>query len=232
MDASLSSYASSVVPDDEQFVGMIYPRSPPPDAIELTNIPFTSTNFYYNYPNEDDDDLSLYLGVENISNCPNRDMACVSCKDCANIVIDPMVQNHFPVMLHRLLSDATQQDSCMWLPHGRAFVITNNKAHFCANIIPLICLNTILYEVFIDSIEKYGFHRSKSMMGMESKVQRFTIRWEIVYFIFYLFSWERRGVMMRHRLLVSFLFSFYNFLPTSFSIFSLFVETNKAIPQI
>jgi hypothetical protein len=168
MDARrLSSYPSSVLPDDEQFMGMICPRSPPPDAIELTNIPFISTNFYYNYPNEDDDDLSLYLGAENISNCPNptnlisshQDMACVSCKDCANIVIDPMVQNHFPVMLHRLLSDATHQDSCMWLPHGRAFVITNNKAHFCANVIPLIFHNTISYEVFIDSIEKYGFHQ-------------------------------------------------------------------------
>jgi hypothetical protein len=123
----------------------------------------TRPNFYGDDNNDEDDDLSLYLGVENIcySNeiefLSYRDMSLVSCNDMAIVVMNPHAQNNFPVLLHQLLSSARYNDSITWLPHGRAFVITN-KANFCANVSPLV-FHTNLYEDCIDWLEKYGFQQ-------------------------------------------------------------------------
>jgi len=128
----------------------------PPVAIEFLNV--TTSDF-----NGDDYDASLYLGVEHISYLTNnevpfyRDMSRVSCNDMAIIVTDPGAQNSFPALLHYLLSKQMSNDSIMWLPHGRAFVIID-RVKFCDNICPVI-FHTNRYEVFIESIKKYGFQQ-------------------------------------------------------------------------
>lgn len=117
------------------------------------------------YYDDDSDDLSLYLGVENISNMTRRDiltsyrdMSRVSCNDLAICVIDPAAKHRFPVLLHHLLFRSDFDDSIEWLPHGRAFVITD-RSRFCANVCPLI-VNSDRYEVFIENIEEYGFQQT------------------------------------------------------------------------
>ncbi|KAL3806856.1 hypothetical protein ACHAXA_011222 [Cyclostephanos tholiformis] len=110
------------------------------------------------------DDLSLYLGAENISNLTTaelpsyRDLSRVSCNDLAVCVTDPAAQRNFPVLLHHLLFKSMFDDAIKWLPHGRAFVITN-RARFCADVCPLI-VNSHLYEAFIERIEEYGFQQT------------------------------------------------------------------------
>ena len=128
----------------------------PPVAIEFSNV--TTSDF-----NGDDYNASLYLGVEHISYLTNnevpfyRDMSRVSCNDMAIIVTDPGAQNSFPALLHYLLSKQMFNDSIMWLPHGRAFVIID-RVKFCDDLCPLI-FHTNRYEVFIESIKKYGFQQ-------------------------------------------------------------------------
>jgi hypothetical protein len=108
----------------------------------------------------------------------HRDMSLVSCNDCASIIIGyPANQQCFPVRLHNLLSDsARHQASCMWLPHGRAFVITD-MAQFVLNIIPQLFVNnttTNQYSTFMDSMESYGFQQA-SYFGLPAfyhKVRR------------------------------------------------------------
>ena len=155
-----------------------------PETIELSNIPFQSPNEYYDYPDEDDDQLSFVLGVEHISNAvsknlipSHRDMSLVSCNDCASIIIGyPANQQCFPVRLHNLLADNAQA-SCMWLPHGRAFMITD-MAQFVLNILPQLFVNntttTNQYSTFMDSMESYGFQQA-SYFGLPAfyhKVRR------------------------------------------------------------
>jgi hypothetical protein len=129
---------------------------PPVTEIEFSNI--TTSDF-----NGHDYDASLYLGVEHVSYLTNnevpfyRDMSRVSCNDMAIIVTDPGAQNSFPVLLHHLLSKQMFNDSIMWLPHGRAFVISD-RGKFCDNVCPLI-FHTNRYEIFIESIKKYGFQQ-------------------------------------------------------------------------
>jgi hypothetical protein len=81
----------------------------------------------------------------------------------AIIVTDPGAQNSFPVLLHYLLSKQMFNDSIMWLPHGRAFVISD-RVKFCDNVCPLI-FHTNRYEVFIESIKKYGFQQVRLNNG-------------------------------------------------------------------
>ena len=129
----------------------------PVETIELRPN-YCCGDFYGN-----DNDVSLYLGVEHISYLTSnkvpfyRDMSRVSCSDMAIIVTDPVAQNSFPVLLHHLLSQQMFNDSMMWLPHGRAFVIID-RVKFCDNVCPLI-INTNRYKVFIELIEKYGFQQ-------------------------------------------------------------------------
>jgi hypothetical protein len=156
-----------------------------PETIELSNIPFRSPNDFYDYPDEDDDQLSFVLGVEHISNAvsknlipSHRDMSLVSCNDCASIIIGyPANQQCFPVRLHNLLSANAQASFMMWLPHGRAFVITD-MAQFVLNIIPQLFVNnttTNQYSTFMDSMERYGFQQAVSYQGLPAfyhKVRR------------------------------------------------------------
>ena len=122
---------------------------------------------------DEDDTLSLYLGVENTSNLSNsefpsyREMSSVSCNDIAVLVIDPSAQNNFPVLLHHLLSESKHNDSIMWLPHGRAFVIID-KDNFCASACPLIT-DTNSYDVFIECIERYGFQQVQLHNGHDTE---------------------------------------------------------------
>jgi hypothetical protein len=170
---------NAAIADDEAVRGGI------PETIELSNIPYRSPNEFYDYPDEDDDQLSFVLGVEHGSNAvsknlipSHRDMSLVSCNDCASIVIGyPANQQCFPVRLHNLLSDsARHQASIMWLPHGRAFMITD-MAQFVSNIIPQLFVNntTNQYSTFLDSMERYGFQQAVSYLGLPAfyhKVRR------------------------------------------------------------
>jgi hypothetical protein len=143
-------------PDDACVARPKYDPHPPVVAIEFLNVTTSDLN-------GDDYDASLYLGVEHISYLTNneipfyRDISRVSCNDMAIIVTDPGAQNSFPVLLHYLLSKQMFNDSIMWLPHGRAFVISD-RVKFCDNVCPLI-FHTNRYEVFIESIKKYGFQQ-------------------------------------------------------------------------
>lgn len=136
---------------------------------KIETIQFSNTTIDDN----DDDTLSLYLGVENPSNLSNcafpsyRDMSSVSCNDVAILVIDPDAQNNFPGLLHRLLSESMHNDSIMWLPHGRAFAIID-KDNFCANACPLIT-NTNQYDVFIACTERYGFQQVELHNGHDTE---------------------------------------------------------------
>ena len=172
MDHRSAPYPMSAIPNDEQQIDAVVQYPPIPETIELLNIPFRRTN-----EDADDDNLSLYLGTEHVSLLSqnlipsHRDMSLVSCNDCATIVMDTTRQNIFPVMLHSLLSDNARQHhqaSFMWLPHGRAFVITD-MAQFCSTIVPLIFINTNIYthryEVFIGLLESYGFQQAVTRYG-------------------------------------------------------------------
>lgn len=136
---------------------------------KIKTIKFSNTTIDYN----DDDTLSLYLGVENTSNLSScafpsyREMSSVSCNDVAILVIDPDAQNNFPSLLHRLLSESMHNDSIMWLPHGRAFAIID-KDKFCANACPLIT-NTNDYDVFIACTERYGFQQVELHNGHDTE---------------------------------------------------------------
>jgi hypothetical protein len=174
MDHCSAPYPMSANPDDEQQFDAVAVQYPPiPETIELLNIPFRRDNS----DDGDDDNLSFYLGTEHISLLSrnlipsHRDLSQVSCNDCATIIMDTTRQNIFPVLLHHLLSDNAreQQASFMWLPHGRAFVITD-MAQFCSTIVPLIFNNTNIYthryEVFIGLLESYGFQKVVSSLGL------------------------------------------------------------------
>ena len=175
---------NAAFPDDGRPIAAIV-RGGIPETIELSNIPFRSPNDFYDYPDEDDDQLSFVLGVEHISNAvsknlipSHRDMSLVSCNDCASIIIGyPANQQCFPVRLHNLLSDNSQASFMMWLPHGRAFVITD-MAQFVSNIIPQLFVNnttTNQYSTFMDSMERYGFQQAVSYQGLPAfyhKVRR------------------------------------------------------------
>jgi hypothetical protein len=174
MDHRSNPYPMSAIPDDEQQFDAVAVQYPPiPETIELLTIPFRRDNS----EDGDDDNLSFYLGTEHVSLLSrnlipsHRDLSQVSCNDCATIIMDTTRQNIFPVLLHHLLSDNAreQQASFMWLPHGRAFVITD-MAQFCSTIVPLIFSNTIIYshryEVFIGLLESYGFQKAVSSLGL------------------------------------------------------------------
>ena len=175
MDHRSAPYPMSAIPDDEHQFDAVEVQYPPiPETIELLNIPFRRDN---SDDGDDDDNLSFYLGTEHISLLTrnlipsHRDLSLVSCNDCATIIMDTTRQNIFPVLLHHLLSDNAreQQASFMWLPHGRAFVITD-MAQFCSTIVPLIFNNTNIYthryEVFIGLLESYGFQKVVSSLGL------------------------------------------------------------------
>jgi hypothetical protein len=174
MDHRSAPYPMSAIPDDEQQFDAVAVQYPPiPETIELFNIPFRRDNS----DDGDDDNLSFYLGMEHVSLLSrnlipsHRDMSLVSCNDCATIIMDTTRQNIFPVLLHHLLSNNRQQEqaSFMWLPHGRAFVITD-MAQFCSTIVPLIFnitnIYTHRYEVFIGLLESYGFQQVVSSLGL------------------------------------------------------------------
>lgn len=165
---------NAAIPDDERRIAAVF-MGGIPETIELSNIPYRSPNEFYDYPDEDDDQLSFVLGIEHVTNSSknlipsHRDMSLVSCNDCASIIVGyPADHRAFPVTLHNLLSDSARpQASCMWLSHGRAFVITD-MAQFVSNIIPQLFFNntTNQYCAFMCSMERYGFQQAVSYSGL------------------------------------------------------------------
>jgi len=126
----------------------------------ITNIRGTDDDF------DVDDDLSLYIGAENHKTHPlihqderpYQDLSTISFSDVAIIVNDPEKGSIFPVWLHTVVSSFWHSDSITWLPHGRAFAITN-MVKFFEGVIPS-CGYSYSYEQFMELIAAYGFQHA------------------------------------------------------------------------
>ena len=96
------------------------------ELIQLSKENITSTEF------DNENDLSPYLGAEyQLSEVRSyRDLSSITFCDVAHIATDSQNQLNFPVLLHHILSSRKYDSSIMWLPHGRAFVITDREKFF------------------------------------------------------------------------------------------------------
>ena len=65
----------------------------------------------------------------------------------------------FPVILHKILSDASYSDIITWLPHGRSWIVLNPKA-FEEDVIPAHFEHSS-YSSFCRQVNGWGFIRVK-----------------------------------------------------------------------
>mmetsp|Transcript_19479 Transcript_19479/g.42348 ORF Transcript_19479/g.42348 Transcript_19479/m.42348 type:complete len:297 (+) Transcript_19479:135-1025(+) len=136
------------------------------ESIQWSKEDITNTEF------DNENDLSLYLGAEyQLSEVRSyRDLSSITFDDVADIVTDPQNQLKFPVLLHHILSSRKYDDSIMWLPHGRAFVITDREKFFSEVSPGYFC--TFEYELFMGWVKAYGLEQMeyKNENGTETSV--------------------------------------------------------------
>jgi len=133
-----------------------------PPSIKVIQWSNDVTNKNEHIDDDDDLSLSLYVGADNnehhlVEARSYKDVSNIPFAEVAVVVNDPEKQGIFPVLLHHILSSGQHDDSIMWLSHGRAFAIIDEKKFFAQVTLLYFC--TCEYELFMKLVKAYGFQQ-------------------------------------------------------------------------